>query len=166
MSTTPGAELEVVGVPQAVAAAVREVYLATGGQGLTAAVLEAAKDQTSALHGYFEWSDDKAAVAYRLSQAEDLVRRIKVKIIKADASPPIRVRAYISNRELPATSPGDTVAGSYTAIEELAGGTAAELALLESINRDVMRLRQKYKSVTDFLEVVTDILEDPEITEK
>lgn len=152
------AELETFGVPKEVAEAVREVYVETGGHDMVSAVLKRAEDVTSPLHSYFEWDDDSAARRYRLAQATDLIRRVKVRIIRPDASEPIRVRAYVANRELPAESPEDTVAGSYTAIEEVSGGTAAELMLLASIERDVMRLRQKYRSVSDFITVATDIL--------
>jgi len=162
MTATQGTELETFGVPKAVAEAVREVYLETGGNDMVAAVLDRAQDPMSALHTYFEWDDDAAARAYRLSQATDLIRRVKVRIIRPDAAEPIRVRAYVSNRELPADSPGDTLPGSYTAIEEISGGTAAELMLLASIERDVQRLRQKYRSVTDFIEVASELLSTPE----
>jgi hypothetical protein len=158
MTAAPGVELETFGVPQAVAEAVREVYLETGGQDMVEAVLKRAEDVTSPLHGYFEWSDDVAAQKYRLSQATDLIRRVKVKVIRPDAIEPIRVRAYVANRELTADKSGGTPAGSYTAIEEVSGGTAAELMLLDSIERDVHRLRAKYRAVADFIDVVSDIL--------
>lgn len=158
MTTAPSIELESSGVPTAVAKAVRDVYVDSGGKDMVTAVLKRAEDTESALHAYFEWDNDAAAQAYRLSQATDLIRRVKVKVIHPGVSKPIKVRAYIPKRELPAETPDDTTAGSYKAIEEIGGGTAAEMMLLASIERDVKRLQQKYKNVVDFIEVATDIL--------
>jgi hypothetical protein len=154
------AAVEVVGVPVEAAQAIRAVYVATGGHGLPEAVLEAARAKSSPLHRYFDWSDKSAAEAYRLAQAEQLVRRVKVKVIPADDSPPLRVRAYVSRRELPADEEDDITRGSYLAIEDVAGESETQIALLQSIERDVMRLRKKYSSVQEFGRIVVDLLDE------
>ena len=43
-------------------------------------VVEAARDKASPIHGAFEWNDKRAAAAYRLDQAGDLIRAIDVVI--------------------------------------------------------------------------------------
>lgn len=150
-------DLATTGVPTEVAAAVRRIYTECGGHDLASNVLAAAAGGDSALHGYFEWDDSAAAAAYRLEQAQALVRRVKVTIIQQGAPEPISVRAYIAARELPAAE--DRQPGSYVAIEEIAGATSEQAALMESIQRDVVRLRRKYQHVSDFLTIVTDALE-------
>jgi hypothetical protein len=133
------------------------VYNECGGHDLAANVLAAAAAGDESLHGYFEWDDTAAAESYRLEQAQALVRRVKVTILSQGAPDPIVVRAYIASRELPADD--DRPPGSYVAIEEIAGATSEQAALMESIQRDVIRLRRKYKHVSDFLSIVTEALE-------
>lgn len=43
-------------------------------------VIEAAKDEQSPLHGYFEWDDSIAAENYRLEQARTLIRSVVLHI--------------------------------------------------------------------------------------
>lgn len=58
-------------------------------------VVDAARDEASPIHEAFEWSDEKAAEAYRLDQAGALIRAIDVIIEKPDA-PPAPIRAFVS----------------------------------------------------------------------
>lgn len=44
------------------------------------AVVDAAKDPDSALHDRFEWDDSKAAAEFRLEQARELIRMVRVQI--------------------------------------------------------------------------------------
>jgi hypothetical protein len=45
-------------------------------------VVEAARDENSPLHHFFEWDDGAAAEAFRLVQAEGLIRRVKIAIVR------------------------------------------------------------------------------------
>ena len=154
------ADLATVGVPSEVAAAVRRVYDECAGHDLAVNVLAAARDGDPALHGYFEWDDSEAAEQYRLAQAQTLVRRVKVRLVRQDNPEPVIVRAYVAARELPAED--DRPPGSFLAIEEIAGATADQAALMESIRRDVTRLRRKYQSVADFLSLLGDVITEEE----
>lgn len=58
-------------------------------------VVEAARHKASPLHPAFEWSDKKAAEAYRLDQAGALIRAIDVVIERPDRAP-APVRAFVS----------------------------------------------------------------------
>lgn len=49
-----------------------------GGRLTPEAVVEDAKDEKSPLHRHFEWDDSEAARKYRLGQARDLIRRVKI----------------------------------------------------------------------------------------
>lgn len=55
-------------------------------------VVEAARDPKSALHSKFEWDNGKAAAAYRLQQAAELIRVVMVNSISGGEP----VRAYVS----------------------------------------------------------------------
>lgn len=59
------------------------------------AVVEVARDESSAMHDCFEWDDDKAAEAYRVDQARYLLRAIVVVMPKDDEPEgTVEVRAY------------------------------------------------------------------------
>ena len=60
--------------------ALKEIARRGGGLLRPAAVVEAAKDEESPLHGAFEWDDGEAAQKYRLLQAQTLIRSFKVEI--------------------------------------------------------------------------------------
>src|SRR5210317_675994 len=44
-------------------------------------VLEAARNESSPLHSFFDWDDDVAAESWRLHQARTLIKSVKVEII-------------------------------------------------------------------------------------
>lgn len=144
------AQLATTGVPTNVARAVHSIYSAHGGDNLAEHVLAAAEAGDPDLRGYFEWDDSAAARAYRLDQAQALVRRVRVTLIREGTPEPITVRAYVSGRDLP--SRGDLGPGSYVAIEDVAGATD-RASLMAAIERDVQRLRRKYAHVADFLQM-------------
>ena len=57
------------------------------------AVVEDARDPTSPLHGFFEWDDTAAAQQYRLGQARQLIRRVKIEVTVRDI--PLNVVRYV-----------------------------------------------------------------------
>ena len=56
-------------------------------------VVDAARDEDSALHKHFTWDDSEAAEYWRLTQARQLIRAVKVRIIGAEGQPVV-VRAF------------------------------------------------------------------------
>lgn len=44
-------------------------------------VVEEAASEDSPLHGYFEWDEQTAAHKYRITQARDLIRSVKVEVV-------------------------------------------------------------------------------------
>ena len=148
-------EIEFSGLSAQAVERVRQIY-ASGRTGLPAAVLEDAREPTSPLHGYFEWDDGAAAEAYRLNQAGQVVRRVMVTVIPSPDAQPIRVRAYVARREI-AQKAEDTEPGEYIAIEEVAGATAYELSLRDSIKRDLLRIRRKYDNTDALLDLAAEV---------
>ena len=45
------------------------------------AVIESAKDAKSPLHGFFDWDDSVAAAKWRIEQARELIRTVKLSVI-------------------------------------------------------------------------------------
>lgn len=85
-----GAEVAITGVAPEVAEAIREVYDRTGGRDFAAGILLVAEHPDSPLHPMFDWDDTEAARKWRLTQAEGLVRRVKVSIVTSEDKPPIK----------------------------------------------------------------------------
>jgi len=56
-------------------------------------VVDKARESDSALHGYFEWDDTKAAFVYRLEQADHIIRRLRYRVDNDKATV---VRAFVS----------------------------------------------------------------------
>lgn len=156
------AEMEVTGVSPRVAKEIRRIYDSTGGIALASTVLAAAASDESPLHDYFTWDDSEAAEKYRMKQADDLIRRVRVRVIPADDSPPIQVRAYVSGRRMQDEGLDlgeESAVGRYLAIEAVAGHTQDEALMLAAIRRDLERLKAKYRGVqTLFAELVREVL--------
>jgi len=109
-----------------VIAAVRALE-ARNGRLDTADVVDAARNPDSPLHGYFEWDDSAAAEAYRLSQAETLIRRFKIVVTVENV--PVRCRRYAS---IPVA--GDTQGRTYYSVPKLRE-RQADAALLDYARR-------------------------------
>lgn len=84
--------------------------LASLGKFTSRDIVEFARPKNSPLHKYFEWDNDKAAEAYRLTQARHLVLSIEVEEgVRAFESVVVdSKRMYVSHRDV--ISSGDLVA--------------------------------------------------------
>jgi len=77
-----------------------------------AAVVDAAKPKTSALHNHFEWKNTVAAEKYREEQARQLIRRVHIVNSKTDddgTTRIVKVRALIHSAQRDAYVPMATV---------------------------------------------------------
>lgn len=64
-------------------------------------VLDAAKDPGSPLHDHFEWDDAKAGHSWRLEQARQLIRAVRVEIVNEAIEIPVVTYGYVRNPEMP-----------------------------------------------------------------
>lgn len=67
-------------------------------------VVEEARPPSSPIHGCFEWDDSKAAESWRIEQARDLIKRVKI-VIEVEEKK-VRVVAYVRDADKEATEPG------------------------------------------------------------
>lgn len=65
---------------EAIAARLEKIASLNGGRLTPDAVLKDAKSASSPLHDQFEWNDSVAAVQWRLAQARELIRSVKVEV--------------------------------------------------------------------------------------
>ena len=108
-------------VTRSVAAAIKSLERA--GKLTAHAVVDAARDAKSPLHGYFEWDDSKAAEQYRLDQARVLIRTVQVRItIGQDEY--IKVPQYVRDPEMPPSEQG------YVSLPEIKDDPLASRAAL------------------------------------
>ena len=161
LERTPDGKVVVTGVSAAVATRLAGL-VSTNGKLLAKDVLDDARDARSPLHDYFQWDDTAAAEAYRLSQATALIRRVKVTILDDSNPEPVRVqvRYYTAEKDVlpPAVAAGadedeGSGSGAYISIERIVGNSAYESNLIESMRRDIQRIKAKYSNTTLLLRV-------------
>lgn len=117
-------------------------------------VVEVAADQSHALHGFFEWQDSEAAKEYRLLQASNLIRSVKIKftVQTADGVEDIKVRRWVAaHRAAPEES---DVPEGYMPEEEVRVRPELRAAVLRQMQRDLQNIRRRYSHLTEFWEMV------------
>jgi hypothetical protein len=120
----------------------------SGGGVLTAeAILERARSENSALHALFDWDDTAAAHAWRLRQAQGIIRAV-VKVWSRPAPEPVHVIA--------------TRAGTASLATTLASVMGADARLrceVSKFKREVLALEAKYGSNPTIAPVLAEMLE-------
>jgi hypothetical protein len=98
------------------------------------AVLDEAKDESSPLHGHFEWDNSVAAEAHRRYQARVLIQRCKITIVESE---PTTIRAFVSlqsDRE---------AGGGYRMTTKVMDDAALREELMHDIRLTIARWNQK-----------------------
>lgn len=124
-------------------------------------VLEAAKPKNSPLHSHFDWNDTAAARKYRLIQAAELIRRIKVEYEISDTKT-VTIRAFhnvvpeerpeSTGEEIPASAKG-----FYVPLETALSVESYRSQLLANCKRDMASFRQKYSALNEIGDVISVI---------
>jgi hypothetical protein len=82
-------------------------------------VLEAARPEESPLHDFFEWDDSAAAEAYRIDQARELIRRVRIEVTYEETT--IRTVQYVRDNTRKAEETG------YVNVLKPKGNSAREI---------------------------------------
>jgi hypothetical protein len=109
-------------------------------------VLEEARVPGHPLHSRFEWDDSVAAERYRLDQARQLIREVKITFVPRGATEPESVRGYFS-----VPSPEGR---AYQPTEEIANNPLMLKMLLNDMSRDWNRMRERYGHLVEFTDMV------------
>jgi hypothetical protein len=123
--------------------------LAVDGKLTAQAVVDAAREESSPLHGYFEWDDNKAANEYRLLQARKLIRVVVQPCEPLDNQPMHVYQSLVTDRVVPG--------GGYRTTEAILSTEAWRNTLLEQAKRELVGVRNKYASLTELAKVWTAI---------
>lgn len=111
--------------------------LAEQGQMTDATIVEVARSANSPLHAYFEWDDQKAANYYRLGQAQEMVREIRVRLTDGHAEP--------IGRTLKIARPSERHGSKGGAVITLDGEGAIAAQRMDDALKDLRYFREKYE---------------------
>lgn len=107
-------------------------------------VVSAARDKASPLHPAFEWNDKKAAEAYRLDQAGDLIRAVDVVMEKDDdTAKPIRAFVSVKRDE----------DRSYTSIQHALSDDDLRAQVVAQAWSELEAWRKRYAELVEFAKV-------------
>lgn len=130
--------------PQVIGEALEKITEAAGGVLKPQAVVEAARRKTHPLHPHFEWDDALAAEAFRLDQARNLIRIVR---IEDEATEEGSVRAFVS-----VADHDNGVA--YRTVDNVKRSAELQIALLKSAERDLEAFERRYRSLADICQIV------------
>lgn len=137
--------------PQVIGEALAKIADEKNGELTPQAVLDAARIKTSPLNPHFEWNDSVAAEKYRLDQARNLIRIVRVEDDTAeDGTSP----AYISIND------GDGRA--YRALDTVKRSVDLQIALLKQARRDLEAWEKRYRDLGDICKHVKEAREQIE----
>lgn len=112
------------------------------------AVVDAARNKRNPLHHHFEWDDATAAENYRLDQARNLIRIVRVIDEEAREG---TTRAFVS------VNAKDGV--SYRPIADVKRSADLQLAVLQQADRDLEAFQRRYSELKDICKFVSDARE-------
>lgn len=119
-------------------------------------VVEQARDPASVLHEYFEWDDDEAGKRYRLTQAEALIRRVKLSIMRQDPGTKeitMSMTRAFQNR----ASQRKTSGSGYEEIDQIMADEGKRADLLNQVLRELESYRKRYSALVELADVWTAI---------
>lgn len=129
--------------PQKIGEALSAITEAGGGELTPSAVVESARDPESALHPHFDWNDAEAAEKWRVEQARDLIRCIRVEEIGSDTEPE---RAFLSI--------ADKGGVSYRTVQEIRSSADLQEKLLAAAERDLEAFTVRYRALKELCAIV------------
>lgn len=113
-------------------------------------VVEFAKNPKTGLHSYFNWDDSKAAHAYRIIQAQKIIRVTVEVLDDSESKKPQRV--YVS---LPSDRNED--GGGYRTLVSVMSDETKRSELLEYAKKEAMAFKRKYNELEELSEVFSAI---------
>jgi len=117
-------------------------------------VLKSAMPKSSPLHQHFQWDDTAAAKQYRLIQAGQLIRRVRLTIEQSPGHE-IRVRAYVN--VTPEIAEDGNPRGHYVSFETAQAVPNYREQLLANARRDAETFRAKYAALEELFPIISAI---------
>jgi hypothetical protein len=110
-------------------------------------VVDAAREPSHPLHSRFEWDDTIAGHQYRLQQARELIRSVRIVYKEADETGPEQsVRAYVSL--------ANESEQSYEPVNAVAQNPLQRQMALNAMQREWKALYRRYQEFEEFAAMV------------
>jgi hypothetical protein len=116
-------------------------------------VVEIATPVDHPMHSLFNWNDEEAAHSYRVWQASQMIRSVKILVTGApdDGVDEFRIREWI-----PARSVG-LGKGYYVPEEVVRMNPGQRARVLRQMQRDIASVRRKYEHLSEFWRAVEEL---------
>jgi hypothetical protein len=117
-------------------------------------VVEAARPREHPLHSRFTWDDTEAAEKYRLFEAANLIRSVKLRFIRPSGESG-KVRAFVRD-------PRTEQPSAYDETMDVVTDPVARGVLLAQMRREWAALKRRYAMFEEFLEMIRQEVEGHE----
>lgn len=129
--------------PQVIGEALDAIRVKAGGELDAEDVVKAAKEDAHPLHPHFEWNDTVAAHAFRVDQARNLIRIVRVEDDTTDEG---SKRAFISINGRSGLS--------YRAVSDVENSADLQEALLAQAEKELEAFERRYRELKDICSIV------------
>jgi hypothetical protein len=131
--------------PQVIGTSLEDIRNSNGGEIQPKAVVDAARSKKNPLHQHFEWDNLVAAEAFRLEQARELIRSVRIVDTSVKSG---SVRAFLSL---------NTESGvNYHAVKDVQNSSTLRAALLLQAEKDLDAWEKRYKELQEICSVVAE----------
>ena len=114
------------------------------------ALVDSARERSSAIHELFEWDDKVAGEQWRLQQARMVLHNLKVVVKSEDKKTSLKVRAFVN------TNP-ERSQGRYMNVEDAMSNEDTRAAVLARARRELTAFTDKYSAIEELSPVVKSI---------
>lgn len=126
------------------------IYNEMGGMITPEAVVSDAERESSPLHNLFEWDDEVAGGKYRLIQAAELIRSVRVTYADGQSGPR-KVREYVSEWQC-----GAATSGVYKRTADVVRNDLSYTVLLQQMRREIDILKRRYGHLEEFAATIRE----------
>jgi hypothetical protein len=112
-------------------------------------LVDAARPDDSPLHNRFEWDDEVAGEKYRLDQAREIIRSVKV--VYRDATTEERARSYRMYSSI-RTEEGRAYVPTQQALED----PFTRRLLIQQMRREMASLNEKFQHLAEWAELLDE----------
>jgi hypothetical protein len=112
-------------------------------------VVDEARPETAPLHSRFEWDDSIAGEKYRIVQAQQLIRSVRIEYTDSSGEKK-KVRGFFPIRDVE-ESPEKA---GYSPTEDIVQNDICLKILLRQLERDIADLKRKYGHLAEFADIV------------
>lgn len=142
---------------EAIRVQLAELEMENGGRLTPSAVVEAAKNPSSPMHGCFEWDSEKAAYQYQLDQARELITSVHV--VQHTETTKVRTVFYVRDPSAASKDQGYVSVETLKSESEMArAAIVAEFSAVADRLRRAKHLAQALGAEDDVEELIETVL--------